>query len=216
MSADQFSEILFRRQKELKLSLSELSRRSKISRQSLYRLLNGEVSQARLTTFSKLANALEIHPLDLLRAFFDDGSICHYDYTSKPSAVEFDDVGFIGDITYPDYSIVSPGEVFLKSWEIRNIGKVAWNNRQIVCVDKNIKVSFDNNTELEYGLKSLENDEITLPNIQPGENHKISVKLKAPEVACTTISMWKMVDHEGVLMFPETTGLYCIVKVVTL
>ena len=70
MSADEFSAFILARQKELKLSVAELSRRSGLSRQSLYRLFDAEVEQTRLSTFVKLGIALELHPLELMRVFF--------------------------------------------------------------------------------------------------------------------------------------------------
>ncbi len=43
---------------------------TELARQSIYNMLNAELEQARLTTFIQLANALRIHPLDLMRVFF--------------------------------------------------------------------------------------------------------------------------------------------------
>lgn len=216
MSIDEFSAFVIARQKELKLSVSELSRRSGLSRQSLYRFFGSEVEQARLSTFVKLGIALELHPLELMRVFFHEWQFPTMTPARTNSAIEHDDVGFIGDITYPDYSVVTAGQRFEKIWEIQNVGKVPWVNRTIICVDDKVEVSFNSVSQYKYGLTPLEGNTIDIPTVNPGEVLRVSRLFQAPKVACTTISWWKMVDDNDEIMFPEMTGLYCLVKVVCL
>jgi hypothetical protein len=42
------------------------------------------------------------------------------------------------------------------------------------------------------------------------------VQLRAPDLPCTAISHWKSLNEFGEIAMPNITGLYCMVKVVTL
>lgn len=219
MAALDLADYLRQQMEKSGISVTELARRSKLSRQSIYNMLNAELEQARLTTFIQLANALRIHPLDLMRVFFSRWEFPTNVPNRTKSLVNGDDIGFIGDITIPDHSILSPGQTFEKIWEIRNVGLIPWQNRRIVCLDQHIEVRFQNGEKLDtykYGLMPLDGREIPLPDIHPGQNYRLSIRFLAPRVACTTISYWKMVDAEGNMLFPDVTGLYCLVQVMPL
>ncbi len=216
MAATDVAEYIKRQLEHSNLNVSEFARRAKLSRQGVYNILNAEFGQARLTTFIQIASALKVHPLDLLRVFFNRWEFPSAAPTRTKSMINGDDIGFIGDITYPDHSILTPGQAFTKTWEIRNVGTVPWIGRKIVCLDHQIEVRFHNGETLDtyrYGLLPMDGREIPLPDIHPGTNHQISINFLAPEVACTTISYWKMIDENDNLMFPEVTGLYCLVQV---
>lgn len=216
MSTEEFSAFILARQKELNLSVAELSRRSGLSRQSLYRFFESEVEQTRLSTMVKLGIGLELHPLELMRVFFHEWEFPDTTPARAKSAVLHDDVGFIGDVTYPDHSIVTTGQSFTKVWEIQNVGKVPWINRKIICIDDKVEVNVNGTSGFSYGLHALEGNTIDIPVVEPGESLQVSRQFKAPNIACTTISWWKMVDENDDIMFPEMTGLYCLVKVAAL
>lgn len=55
-----------------KLNKSILAERANISRVTLHKLLNGEIKEAKLSTFMNLAYALNTHPVELLRRFYTD------------------------------------------------------------------------------------------------------------------------------------------------
>ncbi len=110
MASEELTSLIKTRQKQLKLSIAELARRSSLARQSIYRLFDGEVEQIRLTTFISLAGALELHPMDLFRASLKEIEFPQKYPDRTKSIVKNDDVGFIGDITYPDNSIINSGE----------------------------------------------------------------------------------------------------------
>src|SRR5689334_9959277 len=46
--------------------------------------------------------------------------------SSNSPRVAGDNAAFVRDITYPDGSKVSPGQHFIKEWEIKNTGTVHW------------------------------------------------------------------------------------------
>lgn len=58
--------------------------------------------------------------------------------------------------------------------------------------------------------------EVKVPRTESGETAEISVVFRAPLLPCDTISRWKMVDAEGWLCFPEHSGLWCAVSVVSI
>lgn len=72
MSAIDVAEYLRKRSSDLGLSHSEVAKRSKISRQSWYRLLNAEVGQAKLTTLNAICETLEIDLLTLVGLYLDE------------------------------------------------------------------------------------------------------------------------------------------------
>jgi hypothetical protein len=42
---------------------------------------------------------------------------------------------------------------------------------------------------------------------------RVSVRFRAPDYPCTTMSRWKMVDREGAICMPGLTGIWCLVTV---
>lgn len=218
MSSQELADFIRVKAKEMGLSIVELSKRSNVSRQAIYNILNSDTSQSRLSTITQLANALKVHPMDLLRVYFNRWQFPHQISAKHKTLVPYDDIGFIGDVTYPDNSIVTTGQIFEKVWEIRNIGTKTWHNRKIVCTDQQIQVQIKDHSTRKFlhGLIPISGTEITIPTTEPGQNLSISVTFQAPEIACTTISWWKMTDENNNFLFPETPGLYCQVNVVAL
>jgi DNA-binding XRE family transcriptional regulator len=71
MSAKDLANYLDQRVAMLGLSKSEAARRADISRQTWYRLLSADVTDAKLSTMIRLADALETTPMQLLRLYFE-------------------------------------------------------------------------------------------------------------------------------------------------
>ncbi|MEN6392564.1 MAG: NBR1-Ig-like domain-containing protein, partial [Anaerolineaceae bacterium] len=46
--------------------------------------------------------------------------------TSTPTEVCFDKAEFVKDITVPDGTLFSPGDEFVKTWRLRNVGTCTW------------------------------------------------------------------------------------------
>lgn len=72
MSARDLSSYLDERIKNLGMSKSEAARRAEVSRQTWYRLVNAEIQDVKLSTLSRLAYALETHPLVILKIYFGE------------------------------------------------------------------------------------------------------------------------------------------------
>lgn len=211
MSKLDLANLLKERTNQLELTKSELANSAGISRQTLYKLLNAEITEAKLSTLIKLSQVLRLHPLDLLRIYFDGAAINNQNDSS----------GFMGDVTYPDNSIVMINQRFTKVWSVKNLGNKTWQNRKLICVDEHLNVSIsDSNTDnihinCQRGLVPTI-DSISIPKVQPGESVELSVEFQAPPYPCTAISYWKSINRNGEYCFPDKEGLSCLVKVIGL
>lgn len=188
-----------------------------MSRQGLVKLLklNGEKSE--LITLIKLANAVEVHPFVLLRLIFD--KYINKEFATTGAIHLHDATGFISDVTIPDGMTIFANAVFVKTWQIQNVGSVAWTDRILVCVDE--KIEFVRRatdfaaTIAKRGLIPTQGS-IPIPETLPGQSVELSVQFTAPAYPGTQISYWKMVDNNGKFCFPESEGLSCVVKVITI
>lgn len=73
MSSRDLASYLEQRVAMLGISRSEVARRADISRQTWYRLLSADLTDAKLSTVMRLAEALETTPLHLLYLYLGEG-----------------------------------------------------------------------------------------------------------------------------------------------
>jgi transcriptional regulator with XRE-family HTH domain len=108
------------------------------------------------------------------------------------------------DEDVPNGQCFAPGEVFTKTWTIRNSGSVAWKGRRLER--QGPKTGPGLITSARY---------YDIPDTGAGELAKIPVLLKAPTYDSTSIAYFKMVDEQGHLCFPNRyqIGLEVIVRV---
>jgi hypothetical protein len=100
---------------------------------------------------------------------------------------------FIKDVTYPDGTVVSPGQSLIKTWRIKNVGACTWNSEYQLVFDSG---------EAMNGPAYQQLTDILIP---PGEALDISVQLIAPDTAGTYRGNWKLSDPNGDI-FGTTTG----------
>jgi len=214
MIPDELGDYIRRRAYALDMTLTETARRAGITRQALYKLLDQRVTEARLSTLIKIARALNVHPLALIRRLF--GTRQFPLMTTRDSKYSHDHAGFIRDATFPDNETVLVNQEFEKKWEIQNLGEVEWVDRKLVCMDDELYIVRRDNEEvvpvLDQNLIPLDH-EVAVPSTSPGKTALISIRFKAPAFPCTTISYWKMVDKETDVCFPQMKGLWCKVNV---
>jgi transcriptional regulator with XRE-family HTH domain len=214
-ASDDLETFILQRRAKLNISVVELARKAGVTRTTYYKLMKGETEQAKLGTILQLANALEVHPLALLRRMLKDyGALSH---TPGTTLYPCDVTGFVQDVTFPDNSLVLVGQVFEKIWEIQNLGKVPWIGRRLVCVDEAV------NLRIQSGIAPYQpcllipaECSVTIPDTLPEKCVTLSVTFTAPEYPGTFLSYWKMVDADGRFCFPECQGLCCQVKVVAI
>jgi len=211
-------EHLLRRARELGLSKTDLCKRAGISRETLYRLLRNDLGQISFETLLGLSSALQVAPLHLARlAYHEIGTAPP---TLLPTAHAGDHVSFVRDVTYSDNDVVPAGQEFVKTWEIHNTGRVRWRGRAYRCQDDDLVLARrapDGTLTpvVDANLTPLVR-EVECPDTPPGAVIQISVKFRAPLLPCMAMSLWKMVDSDGALCFPQFSGLWCKVRVMSL
>jgi len=108
---------------------------------------------------------------------------------------------FIKDVTIPDGTSIAVNTEFVKTWRVKNIGKVAWKNRYL----KRITPA----STLLCSSPSM----VPIPETLPGEIVDISVTFVTPHLPGSCRTDWKTADDRGNLFFPDMHGLYSIVVV---
>ena len=118
-------------------------------------------------------------------------------------AIEGDASTFLSD-TIPNGSLMRPGAVFPKTWEIQNSGTVAWVDRYLERQGPITGPGLITSPRL-----------VRIPDTLPGATARIDAILKAPTYDCTSIAYFKMVDRGLNLCFPDTyqLGLEVLVRV---
>lgn len=215
---ERFQEYVFQRGKALGISRTELARRAHLSRESLYKLLRGDVANPSIETLHGLALALEVSPLYLLRQYFDELNLGPGTLLSVKHPE--DHASFVRDVTIPDDVAVGVNQTFTKVWELQNTGRLHWQNRQMVCQDDDYVLArrrADGTLEEVMDCHLLPaSRSVPLPDAAPGDIVRISVDFVAPSFPCTVMSMWKIADADGALCFPDFVGLWVRVRVVAL
>lgn len=93
---------------------------------------------------------------------------------------------FVTDVTYPDNTVVIPGQVFTKTWRLKNIGTCAWTPSYAVVFSTGNAMNGPSTQALAG-------------NINPGQTLDVSVNLTAPATTGDYRGDWKIRDASGVL-----------------
>lgn len=219
LTPNDFSAYIRRNARLQSLSLSQLAQRSQISRQTLYKIMEGD-TEAKISTIIRLSAILQVHPLDMMRAFFGTQHL-PLD-TSPKSKYASDASSFIEDITIPDNMRVWVNQTFTKIWKIHNTGNMAWIKRRLICADPKLHFHVTDEVSGEFAPPASERrlipaqDSVPIPDTQPGQTVQLSVEFTAPPYPGTQISYWKIVDEAGEICFPELEGLSCLVQVIAI
>lgn len=202
----------------LSVSKTEFARRGGFSRETLYRILRGDLQSATIDTIYRLAKASEVAPIYLLRLAYHD--LAAVPATTLTTLHAGDHTSFVQDVTIPDNDMVLANQVFTKIWAIQNTGSVVWKDRSFRCMDEQLVIARrDDDGALTPVLDAnLVPEKCVLPvsETPPGKTVHIEVNFQAPTLPCTVLSLWKMFDGEGKLCFPEFSGIWCKVQVVAI
>jgi transcriptional regulator with XRE-family HTH domain len=98
---------------------------------------------------------------------------------------------FVGD-TIPHGTLMEPGQVFEKIWQVKNSGTVSWQGRRLERQGPMTGPGL---------ISSLRF--VGVPDTEPGKLAEITALLKAPTYDCSSIAYFKMVDADGRLCFPD-------------
>ena len=100
------------------------------------------------------------------------------------SGLKCDDAKFVNDVTIPDNTVLSPGQLFVKTWAIKNTGSCNWSTY--------------------YQLKFYSGDKMNGHNFQltsmvySGDTTTFSIQMYAPDALGTYTGTWSMMnDKQG-------------------
>lgn len=104
------------------------------------------------------------------------------------------------DVNVPDNTIMSPGQEFVKTWKIKNVGACTWG--------EGYKLIYS------YGDKMSGAAQALTAAIAPGQEVEVSVAFKAPDLAGTYQSFWTLQNPKNIA-FQGNDGkvLYVLIKV---
>ncbi|OQY32275.1 MAG: hypothetical protein B6I38_04850 [Anaerolineaceae bacterium 4572_5.1] len=107
---------------------------------------------------------------------------------------------FVSDVTVPDNSAVSAGEVFTKTWRVKNTGTCIW---------------WEGYTISHYSEETLNAlESVPLPRTNPGETADISMELTAPDTAGTHQGNFVIKNPEELIMqIDNDSRLWVIINV---
>lgn len=101
------------------------------------------------------------------------------------NALTCDNAAFIGDVTIPDGTILSPGETFTKTWRVQNSGSCDWSTTYAL--------SFNSG-------ESMNGSTVYFPYaVSSGNQMDISVELTTPSDLGTYVGYWKMQNANGII-----------------
>ena len=101
---------------------------------------------------------------------------------------------FVTDVTIPDGTEFEPGDTFVKTWRLRNVGSCAWTSGYDI-------VFFGGDA---LGAPSAV--QITSGTVNPGQSVEVSVNLTAPGSEGTYRGNWKLRDPSDVIFGIENSS----------
>jgi Ig-like domain from next to BRCA1 gene len=109
------------------------------------------------------------------------------------------------DQTVPDNTIMSPGQVFVKTWRLINLGTCTWNS--------SYQLVFDHGDGM--GVPTGYSQTMTAGSVAPGKSVDVSVTLTAPSAAGTYTGYWRFRDPNMIYFGIGGAGTWVVkIKVV--
>jgi hypothetical protein len=94
-------------------------------------------------------------------------------------------VTFVKDITFPDNSVVAPGQSLTKIWRLKNSGSCTWNSSYAIVFASGHKMNGPDVIELNV-------------TVYPGETMDLSIDLVAPTTSGDYAGYWRMRGPDNV------------------
>ena len=107
---------------------------------------------------------------------------------------------FVTDVTIPDGTTYEPGEVFTKTWRLKNTGSCAWTSGYDIVFSGGDAMSAPVSVQITSGT------------VNPGQNVDVSVDMTAPASAGTYRGNWQLRDPSDVIFGIEnsTSGFFYV------
>lgn len=115
--------------------------------------------------------------------FFDFEMYAEIQVPTLITAGRVDEARYVSDVTIPDGTVLRPGQVFIKTWRVRNSGNTTWDNRY----------SFAHFGDERLGALAA----IPLPRVAPGREVNLSLRMIAPLQPGTYRSTYKFKNPSG-------------------
>ena len=100
---------------------------------------------------------------------------------TSPAACDF--AKYVSDVTIPDGTQMTPGQKFVKTWQIKNTGTCTWSKSYTLVYG--------------YGEKMSGQAVALTGDVPPGGTTEVSVNLTAPSKAGTYTAAWRMANPKG-------------------
>jgi transcriptional regulator with XRE-family HTH domain len=185
---DEIHSTIVLRIRQLGITKTEVARRARISRETLYRLLRGEVTDPSLSVLSALARAIEIPVANLLstkyRAILDE----------RESGGQKEELtGSFCKLAYCD--ITQPADLFAECNKPM-VRRIEFSNRSLVRTCEGEFVSSSAAPEGTFGVTSPPlirlhpvSERIAVPSLLPNQSAVVDIEFVAPCQPCTVIAL---------------------------
>lgn len=107
-----------------------------------------------------------------------------YTYSYSSDQYSCDDAVYVADVTIPDYTVLSPGVEFVKTWTVQNTGTCSWTESYYLDFVSGYSMS---------GI-STALDQV----VDSGESADLSVTLIAPDTEGEYTGYWRLLNADGV------------------
>lgn len=97
-----------------------------------------------------------------------------------------DRAGFVSDVTIPDDTFIDPGDSFVKTWRLQNMGTCTWTSSYALVFSHGDQMGGPGSVALSGA-------------VNPGETVDLSVNLTAPGTEGTYQGYWMLRNNSGVL-----------------
>ncbi len=96
---------------------------------------------------------------------------------------------YVSDVSIPDGTSMNPGQVFTKTWRVRNTGTCIWGEGYtLACVRGQAMTSLSS---------------VAVPRTEPGSTADLSVLMTAPTASGTYQGYWALTNPGGVPLTPN-------------
>lgn len=132
------------------------------------------------TDASQVTQTPEVTASDTALSFPTQSSLA----SSTPLPVNTcDNSAYISDVTYPDHTIVSPGQTFVKTWALLNSGTCTWS--------PTYKITFVSGNQMSGASTAIGK------SIAPGQQANVSVSLVAPATTGEYTGYWRLANDQA-------------------
>ena len=103
---------------------------------------------------------------------------------SAPAAPCVDDAAYMADVTIPDNSRLATGEVFTKTWRVKNTGTCAWSGGYKLIFERGQQMGGPTEAAISAAVPA-------------GGTAEVGVPLKAPDAAGVYSGVWRLANDRG-------------------